>query len=416
MEENLLNEQYKTKKILSRSLFGHTYLVEDSKNFSEYVIKYTKLKKPLTHPNIKLFKREISVLSNLINNNIPRFIDYFIYENSEQVELFIVQEYISGKNLYELIEEGKLFTEKEVIQIASKISMLLEYTHSFSPSVLHRDIKPSNIILDKDGNPYLIDFVASREKLLSSDLKSKNISTIIGSHGYRPIEQFEGRTYPATDIYSLGCVLIYLLSHKEPFEFSKKNMKIDFKNYVKISTEFEKVIDKMIEPDYFNRYENTLDLRKDLEKVYKDKKISYYSRIIKNKNWFNTFVTIVIFSIITYNFFNDVKNYNKKPEIVIDSSNKLVAKGNINFQNNDFLNIEPTFEFKSKDNNKIIKPIVVYKKGLFKIYDLPQGKYEITIIIDPNPPNTLIYKKTLKYSKDINIYTDKILNLDINLR
>lgn len=368
MEDFLLNQQYKIKKILDKSVFGMTYLVEDVKNYAEYVIKYIKLKKPLSKNNLKQFKKEISSLTSIINNNIPRFLDYFINETEEDIEIFTVQEYIDGRNLYQLIEEGYKFTEKEVIEIALEISKLLEYTHSFSPSIFHKEIKPSNIIINKDKKVYLIDFVASREKLLSTNLKAKNISSTISSQGYKPKEQFEGTIYPSTDIYSLGCVLIYLLSQKEPFEFKKKEMKINYKDSISVSISFESILDKMIDPYPFNRYEDVSYLKKDLESLSKNKPV----KVFKNLHLFNSFVTIIILSIIIFNLINDIQNnyekYNIQGTIKIDNKKiDLIYKE------------KPLLKIIDKKTNKYINNEIIYNNGFFKINNLKSGNYQLIV-------------------------------------
>lgn len=138
---------------------------------------------------------------------------------------------------------------------------ILEYLHNFSPPLIHRDIKPSNIIFVPPDKIYLIDFGAVRDKLLNLE---QGGSTIIGTFGYMPMEQYEGRAVPGTDIYSLGITLIHLLSHKDPAEMEKKHMRIDFRPHLTISKEFAVVIDKMIEPDYKDRFQSAKQLHKTL--------------------------------------------------------------------------------------------------------------------------------------------------------
>ncbi|MGB3534227.1 MAG: protein kinase [Microcoleaceae cyanobacterium] len=87
----------------------------------------------------------------------------------------------------------------------------MQYLHSHLHPVIHRDIKPSNILLtDRSGNSpgtvYLVDFGSVKTVIQSGTI------TIVGTYGYMPTEQFGGKTTPASDLYSLGATLIYLIT------------------------------------------------------------------------------------------------------------------------------------------------------------------------------------------------------------
>ena len=107
--------------------------------------------------NLRLFEREAQVLSQLNHPRIPRYYDYFCID--DRVLWFgLVQDYILGWSLKELLAQGETFTEADVHAMAKQLLDILIYLHELTPSVLHRDIKPSNVILGKDRQLYLIDF------------------------------------------------------------------------------------------------------------------------------------------------------------------------------------------------------------------------------------------------------------------
>jgi serine/threonine protein kinase len=115
-----------------------------------------------------------------------------------------------------------------------QLAGILEHLHALSPPVIHRDIKPSNVLLDSAGKAYLIDFGAVREILSPPD----GGRTVAGTYGYMPFEQFEGRAAPASDLYSLGATLLFLLSHKAPHQMEAEPGVLDFGPHLNVSEAF----------------------------------------------------------------------------------------------------------------------------------------------------------------------------------
>lgn len=267
----MLEEKYNLIKEISNKNFIFTYLFEDKKTSDKFIVK-----KFIVYPEFKYLEKiildEANLLKNLLHQNIPKFINLEKEELNGKINYYLFQEYIEGNNLKELIENNKFFNEEEVINIAIQLTEILIYLHSHSPQILHLDIKPSNIIIDKNNKVYLIDFGAFNKRQLE-DISSKGISTIIGTQGYMPIEQFEGKPIPASDIYSLGLTLVYLLTHKEPLELNRNNLKIEFS--ANISNYFKNILEKMIETDKNKRFQNAIELKSELENSGKVKNVKY---------------------------------------------------------------------------------------------------------------------------------------------
>ena len=109
---------------------------------------------------------------------------------------------------------------------------VLEYLQEFYPPIIHRDIKPNNIILSPDNEQvYVIDFGAVRDKVVTTETFSHERTTIIGTYGYMPPEQFTGGAVPASDIFAAGMTLITLLSRREPMNFPQKNGVMQYRPY-----------------------------------------------------------------------------------------------------------------------------------------------------------------------------------------
>ncbi|MFC1849006.1 protein kinase [candidate division CSSED10-310 bacterium] len=271
-ENKVVNDRFKVLSVLGQGNFATTYQALDLKNNQKCVLKELTWRYIDTFKTQELFEREARILAHLNHPNIPHFIDFFTLESEEDLKVYLVQEFIEGENLAELIAAGKYFTEKETIEIGLGISRILEYLQGFSPPIIHRDIKPSNILMTPDGEVYLIDFGAVREKILHDPDFQKEGPTIVGTYGYMPLEQFEGRAVPSSDIYSLGATMIFLLSHKEPWHMEKEGMRLDFHPHVTISKSFNRVLNKAIEPDWQKRIPSPSKLSAELEKLLRKQK------------------------------------------------------------------------------------------------------------------------------------------------
>jgi serine/threonine-protein kinase len=156
------------------------------------------------------FAREAEVLEMLgrSSDQIPTLYAYF----AEGEDLFLVQEWVEGKNLQQKVFEEGMLSEAAVKQILVDLLPVLAYIHD--RGIIHRDIKPANIILRAaDDRPVLIDFGTVKEVVVSDPSHHDTGTTIVvGSPGFMAPEQAAGRPVFASDIYSLGLTAIYLLT------------------------------------------------------------------------------------------------------------------------------------------------------------------------------------------------------------
>ncbi len=191
---------------------------------------------------IELFEREARVLAHLDHPGIPRFIEHFRIDVDGDERLYTVQEFVPGQTLEAAIRSGRHFTEDEAAEMCRELADILGHLHGRSPPLVHRDVKPSNIILGEDNRVRLVDFGSVRNLLGSEGGK-----TIVGTYGYMPIEQYEGRAVPQSDFYGLGMSLIYLLSHTDPTKIPRTGMSLEFREYVQVSERFARLLAWLIE-------------------------------------------------------------------------------------------------------------------------------------------------------------------------
>ncbi|MEL7246366.1 MAG: serine/threonine-protein kinase, partial [Cyanobacteria bacterium J06573_2] len=228
-----------------------TWLAEDiSIQPAETVIlKFLSFGENFQWQDLKLFEREADILKQLSHPRIPKYRDYFSLEDKYNW-FALVEEYIPGDSLKQLVETKKRFTEEELRKIGSEVLDILCYLHSLNPQVIHRDIKPSNLILGEDNKVYLIDFGAVQDSVAAQGATF----TVVGTYGYAPIEQFGGRTVPASDLYALGATLIHLATGRIPADLPQTKMRIQFRDKVSLSDDFIDWIEKLTEPDIDDRF------------------------------------------------------------------------------------------------------------------------------------------------------------------
>ncbi|MBW4650467.1 MAG: serine/threonine protein kinase [Kastovskya adunca ATA6-11-RM4] len=250
----ILQGHYQLQQKLGHNAGRQTWLASDiaTSPAEPVVVKLLAFSPQMQWDDFKLFEREAQVLKQLNHPQIPRYRDYFSLEPeaSDRLRWFaLVQDYIPGQSLQQLLQQGKRFTEAQVRKIASDVLEILTELHSLNPPVLHRDIKPSNLILGKDHRVYLVDFGAVQNSTAAEGVTF----TVVGTTGYAPLEQFWGKAVPASDLYALGATLIHLLTGTTPADLPQKNMRIQFSDRVSTNPTLVRWIEAITEPDLEQR-------------------------------------------------------------------------------------------------------------------------------------------------------------------
>lgn len=233
-----LRDRYTILHQLGKKSGRRTLLVSDRETGQLAIVKLLTFSSDFAWEDLKLFEREAETLKTLEHPAIPSYIDYFELE-SKSKGYALVQTYVEGKSLEEYMQSGRIFTEKELKNIAKQLLEILIYLHAQYPPVIHRDIKPSNIILteaakNQVGKIYLVDF-GSVQTLAS---KAGKTVTVVGTYGYMPPEQFGGYATPASDLYSLGATLIALATGIHPADLPQQGMRMAFAPLVNFTPAF----------------------------------------------------------------------------------------------------------------------------------------------------------------------------------
>lgn len=126
--------------------------------------------------------------------------------------LTVIEEYIPGKTLEELLQEEGALPQERVTELVLQLCDVLEQLHTMDPPIVHRDIKPSNVMLKEDGSVVLIDFNAARR----NEPGDRRDTRLIGTAGYAAPEQYGfASSTPRADLYAVGRLMCTLLTGNE---------------------------------------------------------------------------------------------------------------------------------------------------------------------------------------------------------
>ncbi len=155
------------------------------------------------------FEREARSVASLTHPSIVNVYDV----GRDGDDCYIVMEYVDGRTVKEMLAGGPLGVDRS-IDIGVQVAKALDYAHR--AGVVHRDVKPHNIIVSPEGAAKLVDFGIATAKGVASVTES---GSVLGTVHYVAPEQARGQpATPATDIYSLGCVLYEMSTGRLPFE------------------------------------------------------------------------------------------------------------------------------------------------------------------------------------------------------
>ncbi len=211
----ILTKRYRIDQLIGSGGYASVYKATDLTFGYERAIKEVSDADPGVRNQFRL---EAELLINSRHLNIPH--GYHLIEDMGR--LFLVMDYVTGKDLEELLNESltqrkRPLDEAQVLEWAIEISGALNEMHNLNVPVIHRDIKPANIKIMPDGRPILIDFGLAKLQ----QQKGPTMTAAQGvSPGFAPPEQYmaKGRTDARTDIYGLGATLYACLTGKDPPE------------------------------------------------------------------------------------------------------------------------------------------------------------------------------------------------------
>lgn len=160
---------------------------------------------------IRRFATEARSAATLDHPNIVRVLDY----GEDQGLRYIVQEYIEGQTLKQIIEQYGAIDWMTAIHLAVQIASGLQQAHS--KGIIHRDIKPQNVLITPDQVAKVTDFGIARAATSNTVTLTEGVA--FGSvHYFSPEQARGGLVTERSDLYSLGIVLYEMLTGELPFD------------------------------------------------------------------------------------------------------------------------------------------------------------------------------------------------------
>ena len=245
-EPMLLDEAYELLEIVGRGAVGTTYRARRVVDDKELAIKELLFHRLDSLKTKELFFREARVLSQLDHPGVPDYIDQLTVDAGRSVSFYLVQEFIDGETLEEDARTSR-YTEDEVWAVVVELLHIVDYLHGLHPPVIHRDIKPSNIMRRAAGRDLvLIDFGSVRDALRVDEGQG---STVAGTFGFMPPEQFRGDAVRASDLYGIAATAVALLTGQQPHRLMDNQHRIQWEDAVEIDPDFKAVLRRMLDPD-----------------------------------------------------------------------------------------------------------------------------------------------------------------------
>lgn len=251
LDESLIDPSFDILRVkIGETIHEGAYLIEEfvaeGGSGRVYRGRQTKLNRTVAVKELKpgsfdkdQIAKECSVLVNLKHEQIPQIIDTF----GENGTYYIIMEYVDGITIQQYMSKY-VIEDSDVLNLGIQLSALVGYLHQ--QGIIYSDIKPQNIMINRLGQLRLIDFGIAR---------SVTQQTAVGySTAYAaPEVLMSGRGDYRADVYAIGVLMQELLS----VSLIEQNTR----------PRLQDVIQKCLERNPDNRYENALGLKRDLEHV-----------------------------------------------------------------------------------------------------------------------------------------------------
>ena len=253
--------RYELVRELGHGAFGRTFFGRDRVGDRPVAIKVLDRRGAADWKAYELFEREATVLRSLRHQGIPEVHDSFRDTWDGAPAAFLVMEYVEGMSLGQIIEAQRQLEPAEIVHVFLELLGILDYLHGRVPPVLHRDIKPSNIIVRADGTPALVDFGSVRRVFLGAE---ESGSTVVGTYGYMPYEQYMGQASPASDLYALGATMLHLLTGRPPRDFMTGEGRIEVPDPLPGDPRLAPIVARMLRTSPAERFASARDVQRAL--------------------------------------------------------------------------------------------------------------------------------------------------------
>lgn len=270
-------ENYDVVDFIGQGGMGSVYKVTGKSVEGNLAVKVLRPEFVPDHIAVKRFEQEAIAASKLTH---PNLVQVFGHGTTSDGSPYLVMEYLEGESLGEYFDRVGKIAPEVVLDIFIQVCGALSHAHN--KGVIHRDLTPGNIILTfaEDGSvtARVVDFgIAKIQHDMRSTQDLTETGSVLGSPSYMSPEQCLGLNIDSrTDIYSIGCVLYEALTGEElfsgenPVQVIAKHLEETpdkIYNSRDIPRKLENVISTCLEREINNRYQSTVELGIDLQRI-----------------------------------------------------------------------------------------------------------------------------------------------------
>jgi serine/threonine protein kinase/formylglycine-generating enzyme required for sulfatase activity len=209
--------RYRIVRVLGQGAMGTVYLAEDTQLKRQVALKTPHFDQDPSGELLERLYREARAAATLRHPHICPVHDVGQIDGTH----YISMAYIEGHPLSAFIRANKPQPERQILIVIRKLAQALSEAHEHQ--IVHRDLKPANIMVDKRGEPLIMDFGLARQVRTDEEVRLTHSGMLVGTPAYMSPEQVGGepdRIGPLTDEYSLGVILYELLTGQLPFRGS----------------------------------------------------------------------------------------------------------------------------------------------------------------------------------------------------
>jgi serine/threonine-protein kinase len=209
--------EYRVERLLSDSGLERAYLAAGAGG--RVVIKVPRFEPALNAQFLRRFERQAATAARVSNPHVVRVL------HSGQLPgggaPFVVEEYVAGGSLQDLVALGPLDID-DAVRICADAASGLDALHA--QHIVHRSLTPSCVLLDADLRARIGGFALAKDRD-ATRLTQAGHTVGAAAHYIAPEQIQGGEVSPATDVYALGCVLFAALTGRPPFA-SESGMKV----------------------------------------------------------------------------------------------------------------------------------------------------------------------------------------------
>ena len=266
MSNHILHLHYQIVKVLGLGRSGITYLAQDidAIDLPLYVIKEIQpTNSSESSPALvrAMFEAQGSIAYRVGQHpQIPSIVAKF----EEDGHRYLVRAYVEGKLLSQELIPGAIWSQTQVFDFLMDLIGILCFVHSFN--YMHQDINPHNIIRRDDDDRFnLIGFSTVKDLGNTDFADSASYQVNCNNSIYIPYEQEHNSPQFSSDIYAVGAIAIQALTGKFPVARDPDSYEFQWQDHLKIDARLLKIIDRMVRPDYRNRYQSGFEVLADLQ-------------------------------------------------------------------------------------------------------------------------------------------------------